>query len=266
MGHVEGLYVHPIKSLDPVAVESARIVTNGGLDCDRRYVMLDEDGEYVNGKRERAVHRIRSRIDRNAATVTLWQQGENDRQQFHLDDERAAVESWLGDAIGYPIDLARDDEGGFPDDTDTSGPTVITAGTLERVASWYDDIDPEEIRRRLRPNVVIGGVEPFWEDHLYEAPGTVVPFEVGDARLHGVNPCQRCIVPTRDPDTGEPTAGFQETFMERRRNTLPEWASEAWYDHYFRLMVNTRVPELSWGERIAVGDDVSEPLPPTPAE
>ena len=54
--------------------------------------------------------------------------------------------------------------------------------------------------------------------------------------------------------------------MERRRDTLPEWASEAWYDHYFRLMVNTRVPEPSWGERIAVGDEISEPLPATSAE
>jgi len=267
MGHVEALYVHPIKSLDPVGVESARIVTNGGLGWDRQYVLLDGDGEYVNGKREPAVHRIRSRVDLDAGTVTLRRQSEEDSQEFHLDDDRAAVESWLGNVVGYPIRLARDDEGGYPDDTDASGPTVISAGTVEAVASWYDCVEPAEMRRRLRPNVVIGGVESFWEDRLYEEPGTVVPFDVSDVRLHGVNPCGRCVVPTRDPDTGDPTPGFQKTFVERRRETLPEWAGDTWFDHYFRLMVNTRVPEASWGEHVAVGDPVSEPAEPlSPAE
>jgi uncharacterized protein YcbX len=262
MGHIEQLFVHPIKSLDPVDVASARIVTGGGLSWDRRYAMLDGDGEYVNGKREPQVHRIRSAFDLDAGTVTVREQGDDARRLFHLDDDRKALEAWLGDAVGYPIHLARDDEGGYPDDTDASGPTVITAGTVETVASWYDGIDPAEMRRRLRPNVVVGGVEPFWEDRLYREPGTIVPFDVGGVRLHGVNPCQRCVVPTRDPNTGDPTPGFRETFVERRRATLPEWAGTAWFDHYFRLMANTRVPEASRGEQLVVGDEVSEPGEP----
>jgi len=263
MGHVASIYVHPVKSLDPVGVESARFVTNGELDWDRRYAILDGDGEYVNGKREPQIHRIRSSFDLDAGTVTLRRQGAGDRRQFHLEDDREALSSWLGDAVGYPVRLAREDEGGFPDDTDAAGPTLISAGSVERVASWYEGVDPAEMRRRLRPNVVVGGVDPFWEDRLYDTPETVVPFEVGGTRLHGVNPCQRCVVPSRDPDTGDPTPGFQETFVEKRRETLPEWASDAWFDHYFRLMVNTRVPEASWDDLLAVGDAVSEPEAPT---
>jgi len=265
MGELARIHVHPIKSLDPVAVESAAVVENGGLSWDRRYAVLDEDGEYVNGKRERQIHRVRSRFDLDAGTVTVREQGSNDRQRFHLDDDRAALASWLGDHLGYPVQLVRDDEGGFPDDTDAAGPTVITAGTIDAVASWYDGVDSAEMRRRLRPNVVIDGVDPFWEDRLYEDAETVVPFDVGGVRLYGVNPCQRCVVPTRDPDTGEETPEFQRTFTEQRQATLPEWASEAWFDHYFRLMVNTNVRQTDWGEQIAVGDSVAGPLEPVPA-
>jgi len=253
---LERIRVHPVKSLDPVPVESATVVENGGLGWDRRYAIL-ADGEYVNGKREQRIHRVRSRVDRDRGTVTVREQGGAGERTFHLDDDRAGFEAWLGEFLGYPVEVVRNDEGGFPDDTDASGPTVISTATIEAVASWYDGIDTAGMRRRLRANLEVGGVPAFWEDRLYGEPGRAVPFEVGAVRLRGVNPCQRCVVPTRDPDTGEPTPGFQKTFVQRRRTTLPEWASEAQFDHYFRLMVNTRVPRDSWGDSLAVGDRVT---------
>ncbi|MCU4971251.1 MOSC N-terminal beta barrel domain-containing protein [Halobacteria archaeon AArc-m2/3/4] len=272
--HLERILVHPIKSLDATSRETARIVDNGGLEWDRRYAIVDADGEYVNGKREQRIHRLRARFDLERETVALREHGDgdgheaengreeenDDGQTFHLEDDRAALAAWLSAFVGYDVDLVRDDEGGFPDDTDASGPTVISRGTLEAVASWYDGISPTEMRRRLRPNLVVGSgseTTAFWEDRLYEAPGRVVAFEVGGTELLGVNPCQRCVVPTRDPDTGEVTNGFRERFCKRREATLPEWASQDWFDHYFRLMVNTHVPEASWGARLAVGDAVS---------
>jgi len=77
---------------------------------------------------------------------------------------------------------------------------------------------------------------------------------MGEATLVGVNPCQRCVVPTRNPDTGVETEGFRERFVERRKATLPEWVDRDWYDHHFRLMVNTRVDSEA---SLRVGDDVS---------
>jgi hypothetical protein len=84
---------------------------------------------------------------------------------------------------------------------------------------------------------------------------------VGAARFEGVNPCQRCAVPTRDPDTGAETPGFRERFLERREATLPEWAARDRFDHYFRLMVNTRVPPETVGTEVAVGDDLAIETP-----
>jgi uncharacterized protein YcbX len=266
MAQVAALHVHPVKALDPVGVESAQIRTNGGLAWDRRYAILDAEGEYVNGKREQRIHRIRSAFDLEARTVTLREQGESDSERFHLDDDREALAAWIGDVVGYPVEVVRADEGGFPDDTTNAGPTVIASATVEAVASWFDDISPTEMRRRLRPNIVIGGVEAFWEDRCYADPGTVRPVEIGDVTVHGASPCQRCVVPLRDPDTGAETPGFREQFVERRQETLPEWAAEAWFDHYFRLMVNTRIPESEWGETLSVGDQVADPGEPVEAQ
>ncbi|WP_254809244.1 MOSC domain-containing protein [Natronosalvus amylolyticus] len=270
MAHLERIFVHPIKSLDPTPVEHATLVENGALEWDRRYAILDSSGEYVNGKRERSIHRLRASYDLDRMTVTIGTtpitegrantQGRTDAegttQTFHLEEDRETLESWLTDFFGYEVSLVRDDEGGYPDDTDASGPTLISTETLEAVSAWFDDIDVTEMRRRLRANLEVSTPMAFWEDQLYEKPGRAIPFSIGTTRLYGINPCQRCVVPTRHPDTGERTPGFQETFVSQREATLPEWANTAWFDHYFRLMVNTKVPESDWGETLAVGDEL----------
>ncbi|POG56320.1 MOSC domain-containing protein [Haloferax marisrubri] len=249
---LDRIAVYPVKSLDAEFVAAADIVENGGLRGDREYAIFDEDGEYVNGKRERAVHRIRSSVSLADGTVELSAPEMDD-----YDGPIAEADDWLSAYFGYPVELRRDPAGGFPDDTEASGPTVISTGTLDAVASWFDGIDADEMRRRLRPNLVLDATEPFWEDHLFDRRGTVVEFTVGEAAFEGVNPCQRCVVPSRDPDTGEETADFRTTLVRKRRETLPEWSGGDWFDHDFRLMVNTAVPESSWGETLSVGDAVT---------
>ncbi len=257
---VERLTVYPIKSLDGRSAESAEIVTNGGLAGDREFALFDSDGEYVNGKRERQIHRISADYEGTHAgikAVELSRHGEHTSQRFSADGlaNGMAVE-WLSDELGYPVSLARNRQGGFPDDTHAAGPTIISTATLETVASWFDGISTENMRRRLRANIELGGVAAFWEDHLFADRNHYVEFTIGGVSYRGVNPCQRCVVPTRDPDTGEAYDGFQETFIKKRRETMPEWSGGEWFDHDFRLMVNTLVPNSAWGNMINVGDQL----------
>jgi len=254
MAHLARIRVYPVKSLDPTDRDRAAIVANGGLTGDREYAMVDGDGDYVNGKRTAAVHRIRADFDGRRVTLGLTDGPE--RRRLHLDDDRDALEAWLSAQVDPEVSLVRDERGGFPDDTTLSGPTVISTATIEEVASWFDGIDPAEMRLRLRPNIEIGGVEPFWEDRLYAGEGRAVAFGIGVVTLLGANPCQRCIVPSRNPWTGEETYGFTETFVERREATLPAFADRSRFDHYFRLMVNTVVERSEWGNELAVGDEV----------
>jgi len=120
------------------------------------------------------------------------------------------------------------------------GPSVISTATLRTVADWFDELTVEGVRRRLRANVEVGGVEPFWEDRFVGADAPA--FEVGGVRFEGVTPCGRCVVPQRDPDTGDPTPGFREQFVRRREETFPDWADADAFDHYYSLMLIARVP------------------------
>ncbi|MFC7008763.1 MOSC domain-containing protein [Halalkalicoccus salilacus] len=240
----------PVKSLDAYEPELARVTAAGPLEGDRRYAIVDGEGEYVNGKRTAAVHRLLANYD-DPDRLGLSEHDGDRIREFSLEDDREELAGRLSEHFGYPVEVVRD-EAGMPDDTDFSGPTVISTATIEAVASWFD-LAPENVRRRFRANLEIEDVPAFWEDRLFSDHGRVVDFEVGSVRLSGVNPCQRCVVPSRDPDTGEELADFRERFVEKREETLPEWTHSDRFDHPFRLMVNTRVSEA--GE-IEVGDPV----------
>jgi uncharacterized protein YcbX len=252
--------VYPVKALDPVAVDQVGVTDIGGLDNDRAYAMVTGDGEYLNGKRTDAVHRIRSDIDLNRKQISLGVESaahppadapaESERdgpREFHLDDDRAAIEEWLSARVEQRVTLEVGVGGSLTDgvvygDTDNTGPTLTSAATLREVASWYDGIDAHEMCLRLRPNLVVEGVPAFWEDLLVgDDPGAV---QIGDVRLTGTHPIPRCVVPTRDPHTGEADDGFRERFVDRREATLPEWTDRAAFDgNLYSVTVGTRIPE-----------------------
>jgi uncharacterized protein YcbX len=250
-----GIRVFPIKALDALALTECALLPGGALAGDRRFAMLDADGNCVNGKRHPGVHAIRARYP-SAADVVVLTAPDRPERAFPLDGDLAALEAWLSGALGQPIRLGRDDERGFPDDRKASGPTVFSTGSIDEVARWFPELDAESVRRRFRGNLEIAGVPAFWEDRLFGAAGTTVSFRIGAARLEGTNPCQRCAVPPRDPDTGEILSGFQKRFSDRRRETLPAWSDVSRFDHFYRFSVNTVAP--GHGARVLrVGDPVS---------
>jgi len=281
MTRVADLFAYPLKSNDGVALDRAAFGPAGALRGDRTYALVEAgvdpheasvggNGGYVNGKSEPAVHGLRASYDLAGPTdatptaVTLSRPARPetgaaaDERTFALPGDADALAAWVGDYLGYDVALVREPDGGLPDDRDARGPTVISHATLETVAGWFDAVaDATEMRRRLRPNVVLDGCPAFWEDRLFADRGEAVRFAAGDAELLGVNPCQRCVVPSRNPDTGEEVEGFREAFIKNRRATLPDWTESDRFDHDFRLMVNTVVPEAQWETTIAVGDRVT---------
>jgi hypothetical protein len=175
---------------------------------------------------------------------------------FHVDDQRPQLARWLSDYFETPLDVVEDAAGGFPDDTDFPGPTVISVATLAEVARWFEGVTLDGARGRFRANLEIDGVEPFWEDRLVSDEGRAVRFRIGEVELLGMNPCQRCPVPSRDPLTGETISGFARRFAERRAETLPSWAPRSRYDHFYRLAVNTRAVSAQ-PRTLRVGDEVT---------
>lgn len=247
--------VYPIKSLDPVQVDCGATVENGALEHDREFAIFDENDNPVTGKRNELVHRLRLSYELETGDLELSPQNSANRASFNVFEERSRINDWLSEFFDEPVELRRNKDGGFPDMRGyASGPTVISTGTLREVASWFSGIDVSEMRLRFRANLEIQGVPAFWEDRLVSDEDSVVTFRIGDVSFEGVSPTPRCIVPVRDPQSGEPFDGFQETFVEKREETLPQWANTERFNHYFYLMVNTAVPPAEVGGRVCVDD------------
>lgn len=249
------IHLFPIKSLDPVRVPEARLLPTGALEQDRRFALVDQQGAYVNGKRTARVHSLRAQFELSSGVVRLRSPEAAAEAVFSLDQDQDRLAAWLGQYFGIPVSIIENTEGGFPDDMELPGPTVISTETLGAVASWFAGISVEGARDRFRANLEIAGAEPFWEDRLL-APGLgAVRFRIGDAELLGMNPCARCIVPTRDAETGSPIHGFAKEFARQRRAQLPAWAPSERFDHFYRLAVNTK-PAMGKPVTIREGDPV----------
>ena len=147
MVSLERIRVSPIASLGGVAIPEAELARDG-LAWDRRYAIVERppeagsDGESagrpVDGVRERRLHALAADYDLGRETVTVGPSGTDERHAFHLELDRAGLATWLSEYVGYPVEVARDDEPWFPADADgpdRTGPTVVSTGTLEAVAS-----------------------------------------------------------------------------------------------------------------------------------
>jgi uncharacterized protein len=238
MPYVARLTIYPIKALSACEVQLARVLPCGALQHDRRWGLFDDAGRVWNGKRTAAIHSITSRFDpvTEEHQVTLANGATAARESG---TSWKTIENLLGDHLHGVVQMHENEVVGFPDDLDSPGPTIISTATLETIASWYPGLTTDSVRRRLRTNIEIGGVEPFWEDRLFRADRTVVPIQIGSVTLGGVNPCQRCVVPTRDPETGVSISGFQKRFSEQRAATLPPWSARSRFDHFYRVAINT---------------------------
>lgn len=254
MPFLERITVYPIKSFDGMTVAGARVLSSGALEHDRRYALRDAAGNFITGKRQAKVHLLRAAFDAEAQSVLL--KGPDLPSAYHLGKNRQALEACLSTFFAEPVTIVENEEGGFPDDLNAPGPTVVSTATLAEVASWFPGLSTDEVRRRFRANLEIGGVVPFWEDRLVAGPGQVVRFRIGEVWFEGVNPCQRCPVPTRDSHSGQADACFAREFALRRRTTLPSWAPVARFDHFYRLAVNTRLTAGHGGDMLRNGDEV----------
>jgi len=254
VAHIERLTVYPVKGLDAHDVEQSRVRPGGTLAYDREFALLDADGTVCNGKQIDRTHAVDTDYDLDSdALAVTGPDGVGERFDLGSENGLTRASEWFSEVFGMDLRLDRESDTGHVDRR-SMGPSVISTATLETVASWFDDFTVASARRRMRANIEVGGVEPFWEDR-FVGEGSPA-FRAGDVRIEGVTPCGRCVVPSRDPDTGEPTPEFREQFIRNRRETFPEWADRDAFDHFFTLMLIASVPEADRGKTVSVGDPV----------
>jgi uncharacterized protein YcbX len=276
-----GIRLHPIKSLDAVSVSEARIGPGGGLEHDRAWALYSVDGRWVNAKRTAAMHLIRATYALDLSSVTLAVPGDRRNipaRTFPFPGGTEDAAEWFSVYFEQQI-LVRHAPEGFPDDNIANGPTIISTASLQTVSEWFPGLTLDAVRQRFRSTLEIdtdsaksdapsiapgntgaaasanGHLPAFWEDQLYgEDERSAVRFRIGEVHFEGSNPCARCPVPARDPQTAADLVGFQKRFTDLRRETLPPWASATRFDHFYRLAVNTRVAPSETGKLLRLGD------------
>jgi uncharacterized protein YcbX len=249
------ILIYPIKSLDGVSVKEARMTRGGILEFDRIHAIVDEAGAYVNAKRMGRVQLLRTEYAPDFQEILIGETGSATRQRFSLSDA-ASLNRWLSDFFGFTVSLVSETQGGFPDDRTAFGPTITSVASLREVTEWFPGVPIDSVRRRFRSNLELEGDVPFWEDRLFGQPNELKPFRIGEVNFLAHNPCQRCVVPTRDPDRTDPIPNFQKTFMGRRKETLPPWAVAERFNHFYRFAINTSVLATETGKLLRVGDPI----------
>jgi uncharacterized protein len=198
-GTVVSLHRWPVKSMAGEAVDALRIDSRGA-GGDRAQALFDVFGRERRRLTVRQLPRMLSwaaaypqapgaELDPDAPPLPMLTAP--DGRMFAWDDP--GLPPALSDDLGRDVTLTRD-LALMPDLPDSLLITVeASRAGLEAEVGRAVDV------RRFRPNLHLRLDAPAFA----EAGWTGRRVRVGDAELELLHPCERCVIPTRDPDTRE---------------------------------------------------------------
>ena len=236
-----GLYVYPIKSCAGISLQSADLSATG-LRHDRRWMLVDETGEFMSQRAHPRMALISVRIAPESMIVSAPSMEEleiplrnetgsqidvrvwGDMNRGELVAEEA--NRWFTEFLRFPCRLVHkpDDDPRLVDSSFArSGDQVsfadgfafllISEASLEDLNRRLEDPLP---MNRFRPNFVVRGCGPYAEDGWSRLRIGVVPFRVAE-------PCPRCAITTVDQRTGargkEPLRTLA-TYRKSQRGTV----------------------------------------------
>jgi uncharacterized protein YcbX len=242
---IERLFVYPIKSCAGVELREA-VLTETGLDLDRAWMVVDEDGEFVSQRELPRMALVRPQLKlhevvlRAPGMLALHLQIDTVEAPARVriwDDEVDAYDmgpiaaQWFSDFLGRKLRLVRFDpehrrlsnrkwtgEIEAPNQFSDGFPLLVTSQASldllnEKLAARGHAAVGME---RFRPNIVLSGIEAHDEDR-------VGMFEVAadqPVRLQPVKPCGRCPIPDIDPATAEIDPAIGDMLRTYRANAL----------------------------------------------
>ncbi len=179
---------------------------------DRRFWLCDEQGALYGGKRDGTMLRIRPAWDEETGELALaFPDGERSEGVVQLGDpvdarlyglprpSRRVIGPWeaaISRYVGRPLTFLWAEEGAVDRTPDDGTVSLISEASLERLRKEVG-VDEAVDGRRFRMLFEIEGVEAHEED---EWIGGEV--QIGRATLVFNGDIGRCVVTSRDPDTG----------------------------------------------------------------
>jgi len=225
---LDAIWRYPIKSMAGEELDSARL-DELGVPGDRLAYVVDPAGTTVSGRTKPRLLGVQGRLAQDGTPMV-------DGREW----DTAAAASLVEQSAGEGARLVRAES--F-ERFDILPLLVISDGALREA-----ELDV----RRLRPNLVIGGVDGLserdWQDRF---------MRVGDAVIHLANLRERCIVTTYDPHTGAQDVGVLVDIRRRFDGVL---GLNAWVARPGRVEVGDEVElldrfegerEPGWGRFVA---------------
>lgn len=212
---------HPLKS-GPIITTETHYMLQGGLEYDRSLMLVDaETGDFISLRDNfsapltqlRAVTSnalklgesdINLNPDLQKETMAVTYRGET-LEVYNMGDVLADT---FSDILNHKVRLVKAMPGkGFSVDGNPENkkrnngfsdgyPLLITNQASLDYLQPHFEADNNITMSRFRPNIVVQGAEPFEEDSWKV-------IEINGVRYDLEKPCQRCIVTTKSPETGE---------------------------------------------------------------
>jgi MOSC domain-containing protein len=198
-GTVVSLYRWPVKSMAGEPVDALRIDSRGA-GGDRAQALFDV---FARERRRLTVRQLPRMLSWSAAypqapgaaldpeAPPLPVLTAPDGRRFDWDDP--ALQRALSDDLGRDVTLERD-LALMPDAPDTLLVTVEASR-----AGLESELGRAVELRRFRPNLHLRLDAPAFAEEGWAGRR----LRVGEAELELLEPCERCVIPTRDPDTRE---------------------------------------------------------------
>ena len=213
--------VYPIKSLGGISLSEAKVLKKG-LQHDRRWMLVDNDGKFMSQRMYPIMARFAVAMNETTLTVTHQAQtleipitqhiASRAREVRIWGDTISAIEadeaysSWFSRNIGVTCQLVY-----FPEENPRPvDPAYNLNDDHVSLADGYPfliigqsslDMLNEKLAapvpmNRFRPNFVFTGGTPHVEDSWRN-------LLIGEIPFAGVKPCERCVLTTVNQETGE---------------------------------------------------------------
>ncbi|MCQ8103746.1 MOSC domain-containing protein [Methylomonas sp. SURF-2] len=262
------IFIYPIKSLAGIQLPAWE-VDNNGLRYDRKWMLVDGQGQFLSQRRLPKMALIKPRMERDSLILSAPGQRDFEISLHPSGGGELAVEIWRDRCLARTVSSAADDWFGTALQTDCSL-VYLPDDQIRQVDQRYALAEDQTafsdgfpfllvsenslnaLNRllqtpvsilRFRPNLVLADCESFAEDAWRR-------IKINDIEFRLPKPCSRCSVPGIDPETAlsakEPLATLNR--MRRWDNHI-YFGQNALHDRPGQLAVGDRVDILAYGEK-----------------
>jgi uncharacterized protein YcbX len=273
---ISGINIYPIKSLKGIALNES-IVEKRGLQFDRRWMLVDENGEFFTQREFPKMAIISTEINKNGLQVSaesfedlLIPFEENAKETIKVRVWQSVcdaivsdniINEWFSEVLEtncklvyMPENSERNVNELFNKNNDivsfADGYPLLVIGESS-LNDLNEKLEEKLPMNRFRPNLVVSGSESFAEDNWKK-------IKIGETIFRSSKPCERCVITTIDQSVGNFSGKEPLKTLAKYR-----MAKEVFPENYTFLglretsvLFGQNLIAENFGEKVKIGDSI----------